>query len=797
MKRYLTCCFILININIYAQQVQWSSKILDFSTQFDTNDFSAVKLLGPPDVPVEGGQHPNAWMPKSPDQREFIAVGFDSAIHVRQIAIFESFNPGAIYKVYLYDERNILHVIGTLEPKPAQRSSRVLHVMIDQTPYKVTALRLIMDGTRVPGYNAIDAIGISSSTELIQKRKNFAYRRNPRLKTEEINLGATGDISDTRPVYSDKMKRLYFTRGYSSENTGSKSDPGDVMVVIYSQANNSFTSPIYLGDEINNIGFNTTNGVLDDGSSEKLLIGNVTGNRNKVEPNIVLVGKDKEGNMTQMEEQKIKKSGIFNMNVDYHMTADRSALFMAAARKNSAGGRDLYVSFNNGSNKWSEPENLGNVINTVADEYAPFFSSEENALYFASKGHGGMGGSDIFRVIRQDNSWKNWSKPENIGGDINSAMDEKYFYFDDASAVAYFARAKNDSVFGIYMVERPRFIDPSPEVALRGRVTEDGDGGPVGAAISLFTVPEDEMYAITFSDEATGLYNIHLRSGYDYRLMGESEGYQPLEMSLSLENKMSAYEYGLDLKISKELIEASPGLQEEIAGIQQSVDKPVQETKVIVPAVRDNQQAVKSTTQPTVPENQTRSETRPQTDNLAAIIPKTETKPETKDETKSEPKTTVKPETLPESETSPKDENRTDGVTRTEPSTVSRPASNTGTRTIGKTEVKTENLIRFNFNSAELLPATASILDAIAQFLQRHDFIKLEIGGFTDHIGDEMYNVELGKRRALAVKNHIVNSGIAASRIRILGFGEKMPIVVTNDVDQLQTNRRVEFNFTK
>jgi hypothetical protein len=219
MKRYLFYCLILININLSAQQVQWSSKILDFSTQFDTNEFSAVKLLGPPDVPSGGGRHMNAWMAKSPDSREFISVGFDSAMKVSQIAIFESHNPGAVYKIYLYDERNILHVIGTLNPKPVDKQNRVLHILMDETPYKVIALRLIIDGARVPGFNAIDAIGISNSTRLIQRRKNFAYRRNPRLKSEEITLGAEGDVSDTRPVYSDRMKRLYFTRGYSRDNT--------------------------------------------------------------------------------------------------------------------------------------------------------------------------------------------------------------------------------------------------------------------------------------------------------------------------------------------------------------------------------------------------------------------------------------------------------------------------------------------------------------------------------------------------------------------------------------------------
>jgi len=761
MKRYLIYCFVLLNTTLFAQQVQWSSKILDFSTQFDTNDFSAVKLLGPPDVPSEGGRHPNAWMAKSPDTREFISVGFDTAVNVQQIAIFESFNPGAIYKVYLYDERNILHVVGTMVPKPADKQSRVLHILMDETPYKVNALRLIIDGAGVPGYNGIDAIGISNSTELIQKRKNFAYRRNPRLRTEEVSLGAEGDISDTRPVYSDRMKRLYFTRGYSSENTGSKSDPGDVMIVIYSQANNTFSNPVYMGEEINNIGFNSTNGIVTDGDSESLIIGNVTGNPNKVEANLVQVGRDEDGNWSEAKEQKIKKSGIFNMDVDYHITRDGNALFIAAERKNSLGGRDIYVSLNTGEGKWSEPENLGNVINTSEDEYAPFFSVAENALYFASKGHGGMGGSDIFRVIRQDDTWINWSDPENIGSDINTEMDEKYFYFDDVVSTAYFARAKNDSVFGIYMVERPTFIDPNPEVTLKGRVTEEGEGSPIGAVVSLFTLPEEQMYALTFSDESTGLYNILLRSGYEYKLKGESEGYQPVEMTLSLDNRMTPYDYELDISLSRELIEAAPELQEEIAQIQEQDRDPAQERTVILPAIQEARPVSKEEPDEISTDDSTEPPAQTKVDKLTSISPEKETQPEE--------------ETQPEKET------------------VREPLTRTGI----KREVSTANLIRYNFNSAELLPESFVVLDAIVQFLQQHDFIRLEIGGFTDHIGDEMYNVELGRRRALAVKGYLTKSGIAGNRIRIIGFGEKMPIILSTDIEKLQTNRRVEFNFTR
>ncbi|MGD9328733.1 MAG: OmpA family protein, partial [Cyclobacteriaceae bacterium] len=108
-----------------------------------------------------------------------------------------------------------------------------------------------------------------------------------------------------------------------------------------------------------------------------------------------------------------------------------------------------------------------------------------------------------------------------------------------------------------------------------------------------------------------------------------------------------------------------------------------------------------------------------------------------------------------------------------------------------------ENLVVFNFNSDVVLPPAYPILDAIAAFLLKHRDINLEIGGFTDYIGDYYYNIDLSKRRALAVRQYMVDQGVERSRIKVLGFGEKMPIITNMDSEEIRMNRRAEFNFTR
>jgi len=63
----------------------------------------------------------------------------------------------------------------------------------------------------------------------------------------------------------------------------------------------------------------------------------------------------------------------------------------------------------------TKPVNMGSVINTEFEESSPFLANDMKTLYFASKGHNGYGGYDIYVTERLDESWTNWSAPKNLG----------------------------------------------------------------------------------------------------------------------------------------------------------------------------------------------------------------------------------------------------------------------------------------------------------------------------------------------------------------------------------------------
>ena len=104
------------------------------------------------------------------------------------------------------------------------------------------------------------------------------------------------------------------------------------------------------------------------------------------------------------------------------LSLDGKELFFASRRNGNA---DLYHCYRDEDGYWSEPENLGSVINTKGTEMAPFLHPDGKTLYFSSDTHTGMGGYDLF--VSRRNEKGEWSEPVNLGYPINTPGDEINF----------------------------------------------------------------------------------------------------------------------------------------------------------------------------------------------------------------------------------------------------------------------------------------------------------------------------------------------------------------------------------
>lgn len=98
----------------------------------------------------------------------------------------------------------------------------------------------------------------------------------------------------------------------------------------------------------------------------------------------------------------------------------------------------------------------------------------------------------------------------------------------------------------------------------------------------------------------------------------------------------------------------------------------------------------------------------------------------------------------------------------------------------------------FDFDKAVIRPEDVAKLDQDVATLKEWGDVKVEVAGHTDSIGSEEYNMGLSRRRAEAVRNYLVDKGIAAERLTMTGYGESQPVADNGTAEGRFQNRRVE-----
>jgi outer membrane protein OmpA-like peptidoglycan-associated protein len=108
-----------------------------------------------------------------------------------------------------------------------------------------------------------------------------------------------------------------------------------------------------------------------------------------------------------------------------------------------------------------------------------------------------------------------------------------------------------------------------------------------------------------------------------------------------------------------------------------------------------------------------------------------------------------------------------------------------------------DNPIMFQRMSYEITPKSQTALKQIAQLLQENETMQVEIGGHTDAKGDDAFNMMISQKRALSVKEKLIEMGINEEYINAVGYGETRPMVENDENGYSLANRRVEIKIIK
>ena len=205
------------------------------------------------------------------------------------------------------------------------------------------------------------------------------------------------------------------------------------------------------------------------------------------------------------------------------VSANGDWLYFASNRKGGFGGIDLYRCARQLDGTWGSPENLGKTINTEKDEKGPFIHSDNQTLYFASNGHPGLGGFDVFYSQIQNGEW---SEPINLGYPINSQEDELGLVVSLDGKTAYFSSNKHNGKGGwdIFYFTMPEEIRPEKVALIRGQLNTE-EGTLEGVKLNIKNLDDKTIQQINI-DQSTGSYTavVTLKPSQDLIITAEKEG---------------------------------------------------------------------------------------------------------------------------------------------------------------------------------------------------------------------------------------------------------------------------------
>ena len=358
------------------------------------------------------------------------------------------------------------------------------------------------------------------------------------------------------------------------------------------------------------------------------------------------------------------------------LSADGRTLYFISDRPGSFGKTDIWKSIRNEKGEWETPQNLGKEVNTAGEEYSPFIHVNGRTLFFASDVHLGFGGLDLFKTEINENSETGWNKPQNLGYPINTYTDQQSLFVTADGKTAYYS-------------------DGEKELQI------------------------DKQNQILAKD---------LNNSYIYKF----EMPQEIEITVSRYIKGTVY----DAK-TKQKLEANIDLYNlNNNKVQSSVKSDPRNGKYLFVLNEGSNYALNVNKKGYLFQSLAFDYSKGTGENVTVDI------------------------YLEKAEK--------------------------GSKVV-------LNNIFFDTDKWELKEESKTELELVVKYLQTNPKIKVQISGHTDNVGDKAYNQSLSEKRATSVVEYLIAAGIPKMQLVVKGFGEVQPQVPNTSPENKAKNRRIEF----
>lgn len=251
------------------------------------------------------------------------------------------------------------------------------------------------------------------------------------------------------------------------------------------------------------------------------------------------------GSLANYQELPINLAGYSNGHPT--LSSDGKTLYFASDRPGGFGGVDLYRVSIGSDGSYGAVENLGKAVNTTGDEFFPWIS-KSGMLFFASNGHGGYGGLDVFVSYSNKTTWQDVT---NLGKTLNTSSDDFAFVLLNDEKNGYFSSNRqggkgNDDIYSFELTKSLK-----QNFYIQGLITEKQSGKSVsGVVVELMDEKGQVIDRVTTASD--GSYTFKVEPNEQYSVNTHVANYYPSTQSITTESLEGGTTLTKNLEIDKD-----------------------------------------------------------------------------------------------------------------------------------------------------------------------------------------------------------------------------------------------------
>ena len=483
-------------------------------------------------------------------------------------------------------------------------------------------------------------------------------------------------------------------------------------------------------------------------------------------------------------------------SLEYHNTTPsydtlNDRLYFASTMPGGQGGSDLYYSERT-EEGWSEPVNLGPVVNTEGNEVYPYITAS-GKLFFSSNGHGGLGKKDIFLTEKEEGEW---IEPVHLNPPINSEDDDFALVTDHTFQSGYFSsnRKRSDDIYQ-FSTQRPQFYncdsleqdkycfqfqdESYPEIDSLSRfVWTFSDGAKINGKEVKHCFPGPGTYRVQLNIEDKRTDSIYYTQ-LDYQFVVEAKAEPHIRSRdayiVNQEMDFDALRSTLpDLNTQNYYWDFDDGTLKNGSSTSHTFNKKGNYRVTLgVTGINDSTGFMEN--------HCVWKEIRTFEDYQALAVYRAEgTEQRIITEDSGEDTGSDRESDGGEFE----EVNIKNYIIAELPGELGYQLNET---------FSTLNQAQLAFNDTELADLSYPVLDRITGIIKKYSMLKLQIAVHTDNRGSAKNNKDLTEERARAIRDYLASQGVIEERLEATGYGESRPIANNNTESGRQQNKRVEF----